>query len=48
MATLSEAMRGAATDDIVGKAEVDKEGLVYFDDFLGENDRTILGKLLLP
>ncbi len=44
--TLTKAMRGSATNDIVKKAVTDKDGLMYLDDFLGDNDRSILGELL--
>ena len=47
MNRLSAALRGAATHDIVANAKMDEEGLVYFDDFLGDNDRDIFGKSII-
>ncbi len=44
MDTLTVAMRGAATTDILKKAVTDKDGLMYFDDFLGDNDKNMQGE----
>jgi len=43
--TLEVALLGAATGDLLSRASTDKDGLVYYDDFLGKADKTILGKL---
>ncbi len=45
METLTTAMRGSATNDILKKVKTDKNGLMYLDDFLGDNDRNILGEI---
>lgn len=47
MKTLTTAMRGSATNDILKKVVTDEDGLMYLDDFLGGNDRSILSELLI-
>lgn len=44
MATLSAALRGNVTADLLRRANTDKEGLIYFEDFLGNADKNILGE----
>ena len=44
MASLSAALRGNVTADLLKRANADGEGLLYFEDFLGNADKNILGK----
>ncbi len=43
MATLSSALRGNMTADLLRRANIGADGLVYFEDFLGNADKNILG-----
>ncbi len=46
MNTLATAWQGNVTADLLKRAIVDKDdGLVFFEDFLGNNDRDILGNV---
>lgn len=44
MERLSSTLRGDVTTNLLKRAITDKDGLVYFEDFLGNDDRNILGK----
>lgn len=44
MAALSTALRGDVTADLLRRATPDNEGFIYFEDFLGNADKNILGK----
>ena len=46
MALLSSILRETVTRDLLECATTDHEGLVYYQDFLGKDDRTSLGILL--
>ena len=43
MAVLTAALRGNATQDLLKRAKTDKDGLVYFEDFLGNADKNVEG-----
>lgn len=47
METLSAVMRGNVTSDLMKRAVTDKDGLVYFEDFLGNNDKDIFGTYIV-
>ena len=44
MKSLSAVFRGNVTDDLLKRATADGNGLLYFDDFLGNNDKNVNGK----
>ena len=46
MALLSSVLRETVTRDLLERATTDHEGLVYYQDFLGKDDRTSSGILL--
>ena len=46
MALLSSLLRETVTTDLLERATTDHEGLVYYQDFVGKDDRTRLGFLL--
>lgn len=46
MAALSRVLKGNVTMDLRKRAKTDKDGLVYFEDFLGNDDRDISGECL--
>lgn len=43
MRTLTSVMRGNVTVDLLKRATSDQDGSMYFEDFLGNDDRDILG-----
>lgn len=43
LATLSAVMRGNVTADLLKRFKAGEDGTVYFEDFLGANDRDLLG-----
>ena len=44
MKSLSAVFHGNVTADLLERATVDGDGLLYFDDFLGNNDKNVHGK----
>ena len=47
MSRLSDALRGNATYTLLKKAITDEDGLVYFEDFLGMDDKDIFGTIVI-
>ncbi len=45
MSKLSSTLRGAVTNDLLERAIEDSNGLIYYQDFLGKDDRNELGKI---
>lgn len=48
MLTLGPALRGNMTTDLLKRANTDEQGLVYFEDFLGNADKDISGNCMWP
>ena len=43
MSTLSVVLRGNVTSDLLKRAKTEQDGSIYFEDFLGNDDRDITG-----